>query len=515
MKKVSFKNGRRILLLILAVILTAALLTIVGCSTASSTTTTSTPATSPPRSPTATTTQTPTATGTISPTATATVSPTATLSPSPTATVSPSPTATGSPSPSPTGAIGSVEVIGQWGGEELASFQAMVAPWEQQTGGKMNFTGTRDTIAILTTRIQAGNPPDVAILPNPGQMRQLAAAGNLKPLSNLLDMTTINAQYPQAWTSLATVNDQLYGMFMKATNKGMIWYNPKTFSSNSWSVPTTWTQLIDLSNQIVSDAKTPANPWSVGVESAQASGWPGTDWIAEIFLSKYGGDAYDQWVNHQIPWTDSRIKDAWNMFGTIVNTPNYIPGGTQAVLATNFQDASYLPFLNPPKAAMYYEGDFVQGFISTQFPSLVAGQDYSFFNFPTINDQYKGAIIGGADVVVAFKDNPTVRSFVSYLATPAAQDIWVKRGGFTSVNNQISISDYPNELAGKSAQQLLNAGLFRYGAGDIMPSAMQTAWWQGMLQYLQNPNQLDSILANLENTAKTAYSASPTPSATP
>jgi alpha-glucoside transport system substrate-binding protein len=511
MKKVSFKDGKRILLLILAVVLTATLLTIAGCSTSSSTTTTTTPATSPPRSPTATTTQTPTPTGTVSPTATAN----ATATPTPTATVTPTATATTSPSPSATVTVGSVEVLGVWGSEELASFQAMVAPWEQQTGGKMNFTGTRDLIAVLTTRIQAGNPPDIAMLPNPGQMKQLAAAGKLVPFNNLVDMNTINAQYSQAWTSLATVNNQLYGLFMKAANKGMIWYNPKTFSSNSWSVPTTWTQLIDLSNQIVSDAKAPANPWSVGVESGQASGWPGTDWIAQIFLSKYGGDAYDQWVNHQIPWTDPKIKDAWNMFGTIVNTPGYVPGGATAALATNFQDASYLPFQDPPKAAMYYEGDFVQTFIASQFPSLVAGQDYSFFAFPTVDAQYQGAVTGGADLMVAFKDNPTVRSFISYIASPEAQTIWVKRGGFTSVNNQVKTSDYPNELAGKAAEQLLNATLFRYGAGDVMPSAMQTAWWQAILQYLQAPSQLDSLLANLENTAKTAYSASPTPSATP
>ena len=60
----------------------------------------------------------------------------------------------------------------------------------------MNFTGTRDLTAILTTRIQAGNPPDIAILPNPGLMKQYANANNLKPLNPMLDMNTINQQYP-------------------------------------------------------------------------------------------------------------------------------------------------------------------------------------------------------------------------------------------------------------------------------------------------------------------------------
>jgi alpha-glucoside transport system substrate-binding protein len=411
-----------------------------------------------------------------------------------------------SPTPSPTPTtLGSVEVLGTWGSSELDSFNAMVAPWLAQTGGTMNFTGTRDLTAILTTRIQAGNPPDIAILPNPGLMQQYANAGYLKPLNTILDMTTIRQQYSQAWIDLGTVNNNLYALFVRAANKSMIWYDPKTFSTNSWQVPSTWDAMITLSNTIVNAKATPAYPWAMGVENGAATGWEGTDWIAQIFLEQNGGAVYDQWVAHQIPWTDSRIKDAWNMWGTIVNTAGYVPGGATTVLATNFQDASYWPFDTPPKAAMYYEGDFIQGFITTQFPTLKAEVDYDYFPFPTINTQYQGAVTGGADLIVVFNDTPTVRSFVNYLATPEAQDIWVKRGGFISVNKMISISDYPDPIAQKSVQQLLTASLFRFGAGDSMPGAMQTAWWAAIQQYLQDPTQLDSILSSLENTAKTAY----------
>jgi len=423
-----------------------------------------------------------------------------------TPTATPTPTVAPTPTPTPTSApLGAVEVVGTWGGEELASFQAMVAPWEQQTGGTVNFTGTRDLNAILTTRIQAGNPPDVAILPNPGLMQQFAKAGNLKPLSSFLDMTVINQQYAKGWVDLGTVNGNLYAIFVKAADKGTVWYNPKTFAANSWTIPQTWDEMIALSDQIVAEKTVPAYPWSVAVESGAASGWPATDWMAEIMLNEYGPDVYDQWVDHSIPWTDSRIKGVWQKFGQICLTPGYVPGGATAVLATNFQDGTYLPFETPPHAAMDHLGDFTAGFIATQFPSLVAGEDYSFFPFPTIDTAYQGAVTGGADLVVAFKDNPTIRSFVEYLSTASAQDIWVKRGGFTSVNNQVPLSDYPDVITQRAAQQLSTAAIFRFGAGDSMPSAVQTAWWSGVLSYLQNPDQLDSILQNIESVAVTAY----------
>ena len=212
-------------------------------------------------------------------------------------------------------------------------------------------------------------------------MKQYAAAGNLVPLDDMLDMAAIEAQYSESWRELGTVDNSLYALFIKAANKSMVWYNPSVFSQNNWEVPETWDDMIALSDQIVSEQVVPAYPWAMGVESAAASGWAGTDWIAQIFLEQNDGEVYDQWINHEIPWTDQRIKDAWEMWGQIVTTPGYVPGGTSTVLATNFQDASYWPFQDPPQAAMYYEGDFIQGFITTQFPGLEAGTNYDYFPF--------------------------------------------------------------------------------------------------------------------------------------
>ncbi len=398
--------------------------------------------------------------------------------------------------------IGSVEVLGVWGGDELASFEAMVQPWEQDTGGDMQFTGTRDLIAILTTRVAAGNLPDIVVLPNPGQMVELANDGKLIALDSFLDMNKIRSEYATGWLDLGTVNGKLYGLFMKADSKGTVWYDPKVFAANGWQTPGTWDDMIALSNTILASGLA---PWSVAVESGEASGWPATDWIGEILLHESGGQVYDQWVAHDIPWTDSRIKSAWEKFGQIVLTPGYVPGGATAALATNFVDGSYLPYEDPPHAAMYYLGAFTQGFIAEQFPDLVAGDDYAFFPFPTIDSQYAGAVTGGANVVVMFNDNASTRSFVEYLSTAAAQEIWVKLGGFTAVNNQVSLDAYPNPLARLAAQQLTQATIFRFDADDNMPSAVQKAFWEGTLAYLQNPSQLDSILADIETRAQESY----------
>lgn len=393
----------------------------------------------------------------------------------------------------------SVDLLNVWGGEEQASFQAVVAPFEHQTGIKINIEATRDLSATLTTRIRGNNAPDMAILPNPGFMQELAGQGHLVPLENYLDMTQFRKDYAQSWIDLGSYNNKVYALFYKAANKGTIWYNPKQFAAQGYSTPKTWSELITLSNKIAQNGQF---PWSMGVfSSGGSSGWPAADWLAQIYLNQSGPEMYDKWWKHQIPWTDPSIKQAFQTFGAIVNGSHYINGAPQSVLATDFQSASYLPFQSPPSAYMYYLGDFTEGFITSQFKNTQPGTDFNFFPFPTINTQFANAVTGGADVVVALKNTTAVQKLVQYMQTAAAQEIWVKRGGFTSPNKSVDLNAYPDAVAKASAQMLTQASSFRFGADDLMPSAVENAFWQAMLTYIQTPDQLDSILSNMESTA--------------
>jgi alpha-glucoside transport system substrate-binding protein len=398
----------------------------------------------------------------------------------------------------------SVDVLNVWGGEELASFNAMVAPFTSQTGIKVNAESTRDLTAVLTTRIRGNNPPNIAILPNPAEMQQLASQGHLIPLDSFLNMSKIHSDYASAWINLGSYNGKLYAIFSKAANKGTVWYSPTQFQKNGYQIPKTWSDLITLSNKIASSGK---YPWSMGVSAAAASGWPAADWIDEIYLNQSGPDMYDKWVKHQIPWTDPSVKKAFQTFGQIAHGQHYINGAPQSILATDPQTASYAPFNSPPQAYLYYLGDFTAGFITSQFPSLKPGSDFNFFPFPTINSQYQGAVTGGADVVVALTDNSAVRKLVSYLATAQAQEIWVKRGGYTSVNKSVPLSAYPDAVARASAEMLTNATVFRFGADDLMPTPVEDAFWKGTLTYIGDPTQLDSVLSTIESTASQAYTS--------
>lgn len=395
-----------------------------------------------------------------------------------------------------------IDLITTWDGDEQTSFKKVTAPFEQSNRVTINIEATRDLDTILTTRLKAHNPPDIAILPNPGKMQELAAQNKLLPLSNFVDMNQLQKDYNESWIDLGTYQNNLYAIFYKVANKGTVWYNPTQFQKNNYETPRTWDEMLTLSSKI---AQKQQYPWSLGVENGAASGWPAADWVAEIFLNQSGPVLYDQWVEHKIPWTHSSVKDAFTTFGQVLEGRHFINGAPQSILTTGFEQVAYDPYSDPPRAYMFYMGDFAEGFITRQYPNARAGTDFNFFRFPTINPRYSNAITGGADVVVVMKDNSAVRALVKYLATAEAQTIWVKRGGFTSPNRSVDLNAYPNEVAKASAQMLTSAQLFKYGAGDLMPSAVQDAFWRGMLTFIDNPRQLDSVLKTIEVVANKEY----------
>src|SRR5215212_7960346 len=186
-----------------------------------------------------------------------------------------------------------VRVLGLWSGPELDSFLTVKAAWEKDSGGIVDWEGTHDLPDVLTARMQAGNPPDIAILPNPGLMQQLAKEGRLVPLNSFMDMNQVSKDYAPAWIDLGSYNGELYAIFYKVSNKATVWYNPRAFAAANYTVPTTWDDMITLADKMVAGGNT---PFSIVAPNGPASGWALTDWIWEIVGNKCGPDRYDQGI---------------------------------------------------------------------------------------------------------------------------------------------------------------------------------------------------------------------------
>lgn len=400
---------------------------------------------------------------------------------------------------------GTVKLMTVWSGDELDTFKSVIAPWEAKTGNKVEIESSRDLDALLSTRVNSGDPPDLAAAPGPAVLTRFANQGKVKDLSKVLDMSKFQSEYSKAWVDLGTVNGKLVQAFSWAAIKGLIWYNPKTWKAKGYTAPKTWDDLTALQAKMKSNGDT---PWCIAVESGAASGWAGSDWHKEIALSTVGPDVYDKWWQGKQAWSSPEIKSTWTTFGQVLGPgDSNVYGGANYIVNTAFGDVGNPMFANPPKCMMLNQASFITSFFQKANPSLKAGDDYTFFALPDVKSQYAGAHVGAADAWSLFTDKPQAKDLMKYLVTAEAQAIWVKKGGKLSPNNKTNLADYPDDLTRSIAQILLQSKIFRYDAGDLMPADMKQAYWTAILDFIKDQSKLDSILTRLDGVQKTAYTS--------
>lgn len=385
-----------------------------------------------------------------------------------------------------------VTVLGVVTAEQAEQLQQALAPFTEETGIEVKYEGTDGFATVLPIRVDGGNPPDIAMFPQPGLMADFAREGKLVPIDSFIDQEKLAEAYAPYWIDLGTIDDKLYGIWLRASVKSLVWYSPAAFESAGYEVPTTWDEMIALSDQIVADGGV---PWCLGIESGDATGWVGTDWVEDIMLRTVEPETYDQWVTNQIPFNASAVKNAFEQFGTIVLNSDYVVGGTVGAISTPFGDSPKPLFDEPPGCYMHRQANFIAAF----FPEAVdLDQDVSIFPLPGIKPELGVPILVAGDVFAMFNDTPEARKLMEYLATVKPHEIWATYQGYISPHQQVSLDLYPNEISKRQAEILNQAEVIRFDASDMMPGAVGTGvFWTGVVDYVGGTD-VDTVLNNIE-----------------
>lgn len=376
-----------------------------------------------------------------------------------------------------------VQVMGVWTGSAQENFQQVVQSFTDQTGIPAEYEPAGGDIGtVLGTRIEGGNPPDIALLPQPGLLNEFAQRGALAPIEGVVG-DRVDENYAQVWRELGTVDGELYGVWYKAANKSLVWYNPTIFENAGVEPPETWEQWMQVA-QTISDYG--VTPFSIG----GASAWTLTDWFENVYIRVAGPDLYDQLIDHEIPWTHESVVTSLSYLAEVFGNQQNLAGGIEGSLEANHPQGIIRPFVENPEAAMAYGADFSAGAIINE-TNAELGEDALFFDFPSIENS-PPSVIGGGDVAVLLNDREASRQMLRYLASADAAEIWAELGGFTSPNQNVDPSVYPSDIVRDSARALQQAEVFRFDLSDLQPSAFGSTAGRGMYgvmqEFLRNPN---------------------------
>jgi alpha-glucoside transport system substrate-binding protein len=392
-----------------------------------------------------------------------------------------------------------IEVLAVWSGTEQERFERVIDAFERSTGAEVDYTSAGHGVPTeLDARFAEGRPPDVAFIPQPGLLRRYAAEGRLVPLDGVA-AALVARNYGATWRALGSAEGRPYGVWFKAANKSLVWYNVGVFEQAGVVPPDSVDGLLDVAWTLAA-AGIPA--FSVG----GADGWTLTDWFENVYLRVAGPEHYDLLAAHRIPWTDESVRRALRLLARLLD-PTLVAGGTETALTTGFEASVENTFAIPPAAGMVFEGDFVAGVVTAKTGAQL-GIRADVFPFPTGRDRAP-AVVGGGDAAVLLRESGAGAAFLRFLASAEAAAIWAAQGGFISPNVNLDISVYPDEISRSVARRLLEAGDdFRFDLSDLQPAAFGASREAGLRRGLQDflrDRDVDATVNRLEAEASAAF----------
>jgi alpha-glucoside transport system substrate-binding protein len=365
------------------------------------------------------------------------------------------------PAPADRRLAGSVEVLATWSGVEEQRFRQVLDAFQRATGISVTYTSAGHRLpAVLSARIAADDAPDVALLAQPGLLREHAAAGRLVPL-DAETTRLVGDNFARTFHDLGSFDGRLYGVWFKAASKSLVWYDVAAFERLGVVPPRDLAGLQHLVDRL---ARHGTPPFAV----AGGDGWTLTDWFENLYLRLAGPQRYDDLAAGRLPWTDGSVTSALDVLAELL-APEQLPGGVETALTTGFEEAVQQVFVHR-RAAMLVQGDFVAALLSGT-TDVRLGVDADVFAFPLGPDELPG-IVGGGDVAVQLRPSEAGAALLRFLATPEAAQPWASQGGFLSPNLSLDLAVYPDEPTRAIARRLLEAGDdFRFDLSDLQPAA--------------------------------------------
>ena len=366
-------------------------------------------------------------------------------------------------------------------------------PFEECTGVTVKYEGDKSFETQVLVRARAGNPPDIAIVPQPGLLKQLVATGGVVKAPDAV-AKNVDEFWGGDWKDYGTVGGAFYAAPLGANLKSLVWYSPSEFKEKGIKVPTTLDELKGVSDKLSEGGR---KPWCAGISSGEATGWVITDWMEDMMLRQSGPDTYDKWVNHEIPFNGPESVGALDAVGAFMKNEKYFNGGlgnVKSIASTTFQDGA-LPILDGAcslhRQASFYAANWPSG------TKVAEDGDVFAFYLPGKKADEK-PVLGVGEFIAAFNNRPEVQAFQTYLSSDDWANAKAKAtplGGWVSANKGLDAANLVSpidKLAAKTFQD--KDAVFRFDGSDQMPAAIgSNAFWKQATAWITGQSTKDTV----------------------
>lgn len=351
---------------------------------------------------------------------------------------------------------------------------------------------------LILTRVQANNPPDIAIIPQPGVIQQLIDRGEGVELTDEIIPPELIEDMTPGTLEAGQFDGTQYGLIVSMNVKSLVFYNKQAWEEAGYEAPETLDELKALTEQIKSDGGT---PWCFGIESQANTGWPVTDWYEDLIMRFGGADTYQQWVKNEVPFDSDVVRQAAEYMEETVLADGNVPGGRNAIASTSFANAEDTMWKDDPGCWMLKQGNFI---VSADFipQDVVDNVDerVGVFGFPPAESTGENPVLGGGDLATLMQDNEDARAVMAMLADSEIGTEAAPNSSFISPHTGFDTSLYPSDLTRQIADVAYQADPFLFDGSDLMPGEVGSgSFWREMTAWVAGRQDLDATLTNIDD----------------
>ncbi len=279
--------------------------------------------------------------------------------------------------------------------------------------------------AVLTTRMNAGDPPDTFQVHAGEELNAVwVAAGLMEPLNDIYEENGWLEQFPEGLLDLISDEEgNLYVVPVNIHRSNVLWYNPAKLEEWGVSVPADWDEFLTETCPTLQEAG--VTPIAIAENWTQAHLWE------SVALAVLGVEGYNGLWNGETDWTSDEAVAVWDTFGAIMDCANEDMNGL------TWQDASKR--VADGEAAFNVMGDWAAGYYLVDL-GLEPEVGFGWAASPGTEGVFM--MLSDAFGLPKGAPNPTaVRAWLSFLGTAEAQDIFNPLKGSLPANTTADIGN--------------------------------------------------------------------------
>lgn len=366
----------------------------------------------------------------------------------------------------------------------------------EETGIAVSDTpiGSEDFKTGILVRAAGNSLPDVFSYWAGARTQFVVDAGNLHSLAGMWDADGLDEVVAKSIADGATLYDGERYLVPFGYHYAGMFYNKKVFAdAGITDLPKTWDEFLALCETLESKGITP-------IALGSKNRWPAQFWFDYLVLRTAGPDYRAALMNGTASYTDAEVKLAMSKWKELVDAGYFAPNAN----ADDWTDAA--DKVARGDAAMTLMGTWITGYWGGL--ELKPGEDYDFFEFPTMVEGIPNAAVGPVDglVISAGAANlENAEKLLSFLVSnPDVQAKWAGIQGALSANVNVDPSTYTSVMQ-HALETINNAEAFAFNYDLATPPPVAEVGLSMFARFMDDPSAYETILEETQSSAAAAF----------